>query len=57
MHGKPDEKNQVERKMREKVKHDNSQNLGKEKLASCKLSTSAKAHGFQPLEYAYFSLL
>jgi hypothetical protein len=42
IHGKPDGKNQEERKMRKKVKQANSQNLGKEKLASCKLSTAAK---------------
>jgi hypothetical protein len=39
IHGKPNGKNQAEGKMREKVKQANSQNLGKEKLASSKLST------------------
>jgi hypothetical protein len=42
IHGKPDGKNQEERKMRKKVKQANSQNLGKTKLASCKLFTAAK---------------
>jgi hypothetical protein len=42
IHGKPDGKNQEERNMRKKFKQANSQNLGKEKLASCKLSTAAK---------------
>jgi len=51
-------KNQAERKLRNKVKETNSQNLGKEKLASCKLSTAAKTLDCQqPFEYAYFLLL
>ena len=42
IHGKPNGNNQEERNMRKKVKQDNSQNLGKEKLVSCELSTAAK---------------
>jgi hypothetical protein len=43
--------------MRKKVKQANSQNLGKEKLASCELSTTAKTLDYQPFEYASFHLL
>jgi len=57
IHGKHDGEIQEKIKMRKKVKQINSQNPGKEKLASCKLSTAAKTHGCQPLEYASFPLL
>jgi hypothetical protein len=57
IHGKPDGKNQAEGNMRKKVKQANSQNLGKEKLASCKLSPTANSPDCQPFEYASHLLL
>jgi hypothetical protein len=58
INGKNDAKNQYGRKIKNKVKQANSQNLGMTKLASCRLFTTMKTPDCQqPMPKKYILLM